>query len=139
MKFKLDYNVWICGRPLDNKHSKNNYLGVGHTELLNCQGYQCCLGQFCEQLGISKELLFRRMNPASVYGLSGGKSITFVKLDGLNRAYCNLLAISAIEINDNMDTTISQKVIALQKLFKEHGHEIELVNFPFLILPTHFR
>ena len=51
MNFILDCKTWRSGGDSVNR------LGDGPTYMLNYLGEMCCLGQFCEQLGVDRELL----------------------------------------------------------------------------------
>lgn len=128
----LDYKKWICGQPDDNDSVKVNCHGKGYTKLLNERGFQCCLGQFIEQAGCKKLALRDKSYPRNI------KS----PIIGLNRKFSHSytgftdtkLSIKAAGINDNKDTTITEKVIQLRKLFASKGYTIHLKNFPKKIL-----
>ena len=47
-KLILDYYKWRCGG--DGEGKKGCSLGKGYTQLLNNEGFMCCLGQFSFQL-----------------------------------------------------------------------------------------
>lgn len=118
---KLDYKTWRCG----GSHSTNK-LGEGPTELFNSSGYMCCLGQFSCQAGVDKDYLFGMGEPADTECVISDLSYN----DEPWGTHDTLLSSRAIDINDSMDTTVAEKVVALRKLFGEKGYTIELINFP---------
>lgn len=119
----LDYAIWRSGGrcSFENKHA----LGDGDTQLLNYQGYMCCLGQFCEQAGVPRRALEGRYYPEV---LSNAPRL-FV-----SRGYNSDLTNKAAGINDNDAMSIAERVVELQKLFKRHKKTITLKNFPTEIL-----
>lgn len=48
---------WRTGRTEDD------FTGKGYTALLNKEGYMCCLGFRCEQMGIPKKDLLGKSSP----------------------------------------------------------------------------
>jgi hypothetical protein len=118
MEFTLDYSKWRCG-AISNKQ-----LGEGPTALLNEWGYQCCLGQFSEQLGFSRESLLNKAYPGSISNRK--QSDIFCHIDIGTTTF----AQKAININDSDQTTPEQKIEALKQLFSEHGHSITVINQP---------
>ena len=134
----LDYNRWICGKPhitKCRKDSKDNFLGEGSTKLLNEKGYQCCLGQFVEQAGISKEDMLGLGTPSDFVLRSKGDCSNVVKsfakvFDNWRWTVNTSLAEDAISINDDIGTTIQEKTKELKELFSTYGYKIKFVNFP---------
>lgn len=125
MKLVLDRSKWICGQPWDNTQ-KENCAGQGDTELLNDYGYMCCLGQFTPQLNpaITDEELEGSIYPS---GLNKKvKLLNYVK--SLGYWVDTKFAKAAMSINDNADTTLSEKEEALVKLCKTNGVELEIVG-----------
>lgn len=55
----VDRSKWRCGAygPSHWEHGK------GRTALLNEQGYMCCLGFACEQLGVERHALLNTASP----------------------------------------------------------------------------
>ena len=62
MNFTIDRSKWRCGGD-DGK-------GWGETQLLNEEGFMCCLGQCSLQSGLSEEEIYRLGEPAFVNGYS---------------------------------------------------------------------
>lgn len=109
----IDRSIWRCGAGLENVH------GVGPTQLLNSDGYMCCLGQFSCQLGVPKEDLLYQYSPRDLrIEWDIPFLLTKTKFDNERNS---ILAHDAIGINDNPDFTSAQRERALKKLFVNHG------------------
>lgn len=139
MEFILDVKKWRCGG--DDNEINANSLGKGDTEMLNGEGYMCCLGQFSKQLGVSDRKLLENGGPENVIGeystrrmKEKAKSLeAFVYLSEIRKGYRNtLLSKKAININDDEYTSPKQKIVKLKKLFKEYGHTIKVINENYL-------
>lgn len=128
-KLVLDKSKWICGQPEWNKQ-KSNCLGKGHTKLLNEDGYMCCLGQFSKQL--SKEVTDNMlMSSCSPHGLNSGFGVVIESLMtplNLGDYRNNELAQDAISINDDVQTSVKNKLSLLKSLFAKYNYEIEVIN-----------
>lgn len=117
-KFKLSLKEWRSGR-------KGKYqTGEGFTLLLNQEGYKCCLGQFCEQLGVDK----KHMRVA--YPDSLPVDYPVLRKNGLldAKGLCTKFTKKCAVINDSMDLTVEMKIEMLKKVCEEHGHELEVVE-----------
>ena len=79
--------------------TEGDRTGKGSTALLNKEGYMCCLGFRCEQMGIPKENLFDRANP---FELSDKWDIPDLLNDIGNQTP---FTREAIRINDNISYT----------------------------------
>jgi hypothetical protein len=123
MDFILDYSKWRCGGDDSNK------LGEGETLLLNKEGYQCCLGQFCSQLGFELGDLYDKTYPSEIEQKQRIPSIGIFTSDFSDFGDTDLTD-AAVAINDNIDTTPQEKIDALKELFSEHGHTITVINQP---------
>lgn len=119
----LDYEIWRSGGPYNLKEL--NIVGKGSTELLNKEGYMCCLGQFCQQAGVPRNDLLYREYP---YQLPNVPKL-FV-----SNGYMTDLAGQAAEINDDRYLSVADRVVHLQNLFKQYKKTIVLKNFPEEIL-----
>ena len=110
----LDEAKWRCGNNADEA----NRRGTGGTRLLNREGYMCCLGQFSKQLNkkVTDELLLDAGKPYEIYL----HIPLLLKKNGTNSD----LSREAMKINDDTDTTVTEKVKALRKLFAEKGFKI---------------
>lgn len=128
----LDYKKWICGGGVSEidyiKPAKRIGVGKGYAALLNQEGYMCCLGQFCSQAGLSEQFLLEATTPQDTseeISVLTDKEVFLV-----NTSFSN----KAIDINDDCNTTIVEKVIALTKLCSKHGRKLVLKNFPKSII-----
>ncbi len=125
----LNYRTWICGQPDINENKKNCH-GKGFTSLLNKEGFMCCLGQFSKQAKCKKEDLLYVSMPEEldklIVGLTKKKKNMFGDLDIIDTK----MSERAININDDEDTTIIEKVRGLRKTFGRNGYTIKLKNFP---------
>lgn len=128
MKFIIDRSKWRCGGD-----SEPNQRGLGKTQLLNAQGFQCCLGQICEQLGISPNQILDIAEPLDL-DFSADASLeakieplAFYLGDG-SGAENTFLAIHAININDDPNIVPAEREKMLALAFAEQGHEIEFVG-----------
>lgn len=118
MNFKINRKTWRCGREGARYHKR----GSGYTRLLNTEGYMCCLGQICLQLGLKRPDILGVASPDS---LSSNNKVKILN----NKHGCNSeLASKAIEINDNMHTTVQEKEKKLKSLFSKFKHKIEFYN-----------
>lgn len=122
-KLKLNYKTWRCGGKFMQDECSH---GLGSTCLLNTEGYMCCLGQFSLQANVPVEKIHKQAHP----GVLKIDLPDLIDKNNCDYKYLSDLAHSAMLINDKIYTTIKEKAVALVKLFKEHGFELELVNFP---------
>lgn len=134
----LDYSKWRCGDDGENK------VGSGTTALLNDQGFMCCLGQWCQQLGAPDNELLNNGEPQEVKTAID----LFVEVEKHNYEYfchergeyvseeiidgkCgNTLAGDCITINDNADTTAQEKITQLTELLAQNGITLKVINQP---------
>lgn len=110
-KFVIDRSIWRCGQDSENK------AGEGKTQMLNKEGYMCCLGQISRQLGVSDENLLNEYKPGDVEGFEGN---ILVEAHFQNTE----LSIDAMPINDDVETTKEEKEKLLIDLFVEHDVEL---------------
>lgn len=119
-KLILDYSTWRCGGNDLNK------LGIGDTCLINKEGFMCCLGQFSLQLSkVTKGEMLAEGEPSDLPMVIPDLS----EFDD-GSYYSTVLSDDAIGINDNPNTTPSDKVKELKTLFSKSGYEIEVVSQP---------
>lgn len=122
-KLTLDYSIWHCG---DN--DKVNGLGKGGVALLNKEGYMCCLGQFCEQLGAPREMLMDRGEPGDIKFVC--PSFNLDKGNGDFETVSTTLSSDLIGINDDKYTTPQYKLLKIEELLEEEGIQLEVINKP---------
>ena len=122
----LNFKIWKCG----DDGGKNVAHGKGETRLLNKEGYMCCLGQFATQLNpqVKRCDMLGRCNPSNV------SKVIPVLSKKIGMATWNIddtkLTNSAIEINDDMNTSIKEKIKKLKSLFRKKGYKIKVTNLP---------
>ncbi len=123
----LDYKKWRCGYCINDGITSH---GSGFIELLNEEGYMCCLGQFSLQSGLSKNKIKCKNTPADLSCEIDG--LNYKKFNSRDKDYSDTsLSKKCISINDNMHT-ISQKVIDLIEVLSPR--KLKLKNFPKSIL-----
>lgn len=121
----LDYSTWRSGKWGDFQ------LGKGTTMLLNEKGYMCCLGQISLQLGVTKEQILDKATPRNIceftHPLLIKEGISYV---GETKIINSSLAETAMNINDNPDTTPLEKIDKLTDLFAGEGYTLKTINLP---------
>jgi hypothetical protein len=121
----LNYSKWRCG------DTGYNQLGMGHTALLNHEGYMCCLGQFCLQLkpAIKEDEIFEEFMPSDLEihiplltKKKGEKSsIYYISTE---------FSETAMSINDDSHTTPTIKINKLRSLLKKYKYNLRVINKP---------
>ena len=149
MKLRINRNTW-----------KSGSCGEGSTMLLNRQGYQCCLGQVCSQLGVPDDRLLYLTGPSHMLGrayeLEARKKLPEGTLEDIYQKISEVLRLppleehgflrwdgnselvqEAIRLNDhpsaiNPDYPIDRRTREewLIELFAKHGHELEFYDGP---------
>lgn len=114
MNFTIDRSKWRCGKDRTSSYSH----GEGTTLLLNKEGYQCCLGQVCEQLEIK--------------GLLGlglpYKSDSLPQFQPFHEIFPDSFVSTAVGINDDIVITLKLKEQKLIALFEEYGHQLTFIG-----------
>lgn len=118
-KLVLDYSKWRSGLEGYNK------LGKGETRLKNEQGFMCCLGQWCEQIGGPEINLMNITTPTNLNVLVD----PFNYRDGIGFS-SSRLSIKAMQINDDVRTKPDGKIIELKELLNSYGIDLEVINQP---------
>lgn len=118
-KLVLDYSKWRCGLNGETK------VGEGETRLKNAEGFMCCIGQWCEQVGVPETQLLDITTPTYF------KYVVqpFNQRDG-SGFVSSRFSIQAMQINDNKITTPEEKIIALKELCHSYDIELEVINKP---------
>lgn len=99
---KIDRAKWRTGGYHENS------TGIGATKLLSPEGFMCCLGFRCNQLGIPKKYLLDIANPRQ---LSDDWEIPDLIIEGIATDFTE----TAVIINDeHMTTKVRERKI------KEH-------------------
>lgn len=101
-----------------------NTTGKGGTLLLNQEGYMCCLGFRCHQMGIPKEDLLDRGGP---WELSLKWDIPDLLDEHVNYNNSDFTE-EAITINDTPSLTPAEREIAIKNHFKHIGVTVEFTG-----------
>ena len=105
----IDRSKWRTGGDFSN-----NATGKGDTHLLNKQGFMCCLGFRCNQMGIPKKDLLDQPTPehlAESYDIPD-----LIKGDDYDGWQDTKFTNEAIRINDDNCITSKER----EKAIKEH-------------------
>lgn len=110
MKDRLIINrsKWKTGEIL------GNFTGKGDTELLNEEGFMCCLGFCCHQMGISKKELLNKSIPSELVNW---------EIPGLldKRGNDSKFANDALGINDDPKLSIKKREKKIKKHFAKEN------------------
>lgn len=132
MDYKLDLSTWRCGGREHSAFLRTNCsLGVGETQMLNAEGYSCCLGQFASQKGVDGSDLIDQPEPHLVARRIGKLyDRAFVRYckDAIQRTYLTQLASECIAINDNPETTVERKIELLRAALARKGHTLTVIG-----------
>lgn len=113
----IDRSKWRTGgRPYSDK--------LGPTQLLNREGYMCCLGFYCIQLGNKKEEEI--LGVTAPYGVEDTTGLEFLvnrTLDINSKFSCE-----AIEQNDNDLILDKEREERIKELFKRIDVEVTFIN-----------
>lgn len=120
--------ILIIDRSKWRRGGSSNDILHGNTQLLNKQGFMCCLGFFCNQSKIPKKAILNVGTPEEIDIKYRGLIPELVGLDKGFTTNSNL-AYSAIDINDvdgyHIDT---EREIQLIELFKRHNISVKFIN-----------
>lgn len=129
MEYVLDVSKWRCGGP--NGEWNPNALGEGEcAELLNVNGYMCCLGLFAKQKRIPKKDMLELSSPEDLANAIGKVyDPAFVEFD-MDTYNDTDLANELMGINDDYETTYKEKIELIRKKLEKHGHTLKVINDP---------
>lgn len=115
----IDRAKWRTGGDL----SYPNATGEGSTLLLNDEGFMCCLGFRCHQMGIPKNDLLNVGTPGSLSGLYDIPDL----IEGMYFGCFDnsRFASKAIQLNDDPFLTPEQREKAITEHFKTIGVTVE--------------
>lgn len=101
--------------------------GEGNTALLNDEGFMCCLGFRCEQMGIPKKDLLGAVTPDSLSELYDIPDLIekVGSYDGYDAYDDTPFTQEAVNINDNTDLSPEEREKAITKHFKKIGVIVE--------------
>lgn len=119
MKFVLKKSIWRCG--WDSPDVANRLGDIDDpTLLLDPEtGRMCCMGQLALQCGVHED----RLGGRTGWGILEEK--TFEGLVSILPVYGHDIAV---KINDDLDTTVEEKIEKLTKLLAKHDIEMEVVE-----------
>lgn len=123
-KFTIDRSKWRCGGPEDSLQTCRSH-GKGITLLLNKEGFLCCLGQIALQMGLAQKDIHDTSSPYKAWGC-GDKLVPLLVTDG--KSINSTFSARAMGINDDVDTTLTEKEQKLIALGKEYGCTIDFTG-----------
>ena len=119
IKVLIDRSKWRTGQ------FSNNKTGIGYTNLVNHEGYMCCLGFICKAAGVSYNHLLGVSTPEDLsYDARKGTNLREL-LSVHDTSKNSLRTKSAMQINDFQATTPAEKEKELLELFKDSDFELE--------------
>lgn len=114
----IDRSKWRTGDDSPQR------TGRGHTELLNSQGYMCCLGFRCHQMGIPKNELLNRITPCELFDKWDIPDLFIRSRAGGNSRF----ASQAMMINDDLFITREQREEKIKEHFATIGVTVEFTG-----------
>lgn len=114
----IDRQKWRTGQEGPHK------TGDGPTQLLNEEGFMCCLGFECLRLGLTEDNILQIGEPQEVdeayydnidYMLTGAR-------------FQKDWVTEAININDSVTMVLAEKEEAIIKLFANQGVNVTFIN-----------
>ena len=119
-KLIIDRSIWRTGDT--GKYA----TGLGETRMQNDEGFHCCLGIYCKQLGIGsllgKETPLEALNKTK----EEDKSPILLAKNVITERYDHtMFSKRAMNINDSYYLKREQREIAITKHFKTVGIEVE--------------
>jgi hypothetical protein len=131
-EYTLDIAKWRCG---GEGGDFGTAMGQCRTRMKNEKGFMCCLGQFAEQAGvtINNPAWLNPLDVAQKHGLYDTNFVQEAPAD-LGGFQTTPLTDTLIRINDQRDTTIREKVMALTQALAEEGttltvHNVHLIPY----------
>ncbi len=125
-KFIIDRSKWRSGGY------GINAIGKGGTKLLNNEGYMCCLGQICLQLGINESLISLKNSPEdiAIFSIDEKNKLKEISLLNANTEIIenSKFCVNLMIANDNDTSTTSFREIELINLFDIIDVDVEFVG-----------
>lgn len=121
MKLYLDLKKWVCG-------GGKTKFGNGSSQLLNNENYMCCLGQFSCQLEPKVELLDIGSPESVEFENKDNFLLTKDEEDDWVNYYDSVLSSDCIDINDDSQTSVTEKIKLLKKRLKKNNIELQIKN-----------
>lgn len=117
----IDRSKWRTG------DQSVNQTGVGLTQLLNHDGYMCCLGFFCLAAGLKKEMILGSGQPSDAY-FDSKVDLFPVAETGHEQYQETQFSQQAIRINDNPGISSREREEKIKKHFAEASITVEFIN-----------
>ena len=125
--FTIDRSKWRCGGDIEPR-------GKGYTQMLNQEGYMCCLGQIGRQLGCPDEEMLHCGEPCEC-GMSSLYRDEYDEIDTrlvFPPEWKGILdgefVSEAIKINDSEELTDIQRERSLERLAEQYGLRIDFIG-----------
>lgn len=125
MRLEIDRSKWSCGKDTERGPKKSMH-GKGPTELLNDQGYMCCLGFRALASGVLVDDIRNALEPCDIFTeieRYPDSLLPLVFLGGEGYAGNSLFAKDAMLINDNCKISRADREGLLIQLAKSYGEE----------------
>lgn len=115
----IDRSKWRTGGESPSK------TGKGYTQLLNKQGFMCCLGFRCNQMGIPKKDLLGNHIPEHLKGLY---DIPDLIEEDEGKWSDTAFTQEAININDDESITSTEREKSIKEHFATIGVTVKFVG-----------
>lgn len=118
----IDRAKWRTG------HYSDNRTGRGDTQLLNDEGYMCCLGFRCLQMGVPEDELLNVTSPGDLGRKWQVPDLVLKKpkINGGHKDYDTDFSYEAMDINDDIHLTPKERE---QKIIKHFAKKNIIVEF----------
>ena len=122
--YTLDLNKWRSGK--NGKHA----TGTGNTQLLNREGFSCCLGQFALQAGVSEKQCLDISTPLDLaLQIQQPYDENFIYFRADRAFYSGSpLTLELMIINDNPNSTVKQKIASITATLAEAGIALTVID-----------
>ena len=120
----IDRAKWRTGYFSDNQ------TGRGDTQLLNAEGYMCCLGFRCLQMGVPENELLDTSTPGDLADKWQIPDLVLKKSKIQNDGpdYNTEFSYKAMDINDDVDLTPEEREKRIIKYFAKKNIIVEFVG-----------
>jgi len=121
-KLIIDRSKWRTGSE------KPSATGKGPTLLLNDEGFMCCLGFFCINKGLTRQLIRGTGEPSDI-PMCIDKLVDVINYDDDSPDFSNTsFTLDAMEINDADTISREEREKKLTELFSKEGITLEFVG-----------
>jgi hypothetical protein len=141
----LNINQWLCGNKREDREGVIGLNHLGNSEgvllkenhPLSKEHSMCCIGQFLNQAGIHEEYLLGYGQPSDFNHSNDHEDIDhssynqeianiFFLIDEDEHFSDTELANELMEINDDDQTTVFQKIKAIKQKLEHYGHTLTI-------------